>query len=95
MAYIGKKTEKGTEVRGRSVECAKSLFISWGGRGGGEGLEDFDCVTKKFLILVLNFRKFLFLLGLFYGVSKRGNFKDFIIKLNLIRKASEIVNLRQ
>lgn len=34
-------------------------------------------------------------MGLFYGVSKRGNFKDFIIKLNLIRKASEIVNLRQ
>ena len=84
--------EKGTEVRGRGVECAKSLFISW---GGGGGLEDFDCVTKKFLILVLNFRKFLFLLGLFYGVSKRGNFKDFIIKLNLIRNASEIVNLRQ
>ena len=83
MAYIGKKTEKGTEVRGRGVECAKSLFISWG--GGGGGLEDFECVTKKFLILVLNFRKFLFLLGLFYGVSKRGNFKDFIIKLNLIR----------
>ena len=94
MAYIGKKTEKGTEVRGRSVGCAKSLFISWGG-GGGEGLEDFDCVTKKFLILVLNFRKFLFLLGLFYGVSKPGNFKDFIIKLNLIRKESEIVNLQQ
>lgn len=47
-------------------------------RGGGGGLEDFDCFTKKFLILVLNFRKFLFLLGLFYGVSKRGNFKDFM-----------------
>ena len=46
------------------------------GRRGG--LEDFDCVTKKFLILVLNFRKFLFLLGLFYEVSKRGNFKDFM-----------------
>ena len=58
-------------------------------------MEDFDCVTKKFLILVLNFIKFLFLLGLFYGVSKPGNFKDFIIKLNLIRKESEIVNLQQ
>ena len=66
-----------------------------GRREGGGGLEDFDCVTKKFLILVLNFRKFPFLLGLFYGVSKRGNFKYFIIKLNLIRNASEIVNLRQ
>lgn len=68
----------------------KLLFIFW---GGGRGLEDFDCVIKKFLILVLNFRKFLFFMGLFYGVLKCGNFKDFIIKLNLISKVNEIVNL--
>ena len=95
MAYIGKKDgerNRGSWAKRRVREVTIHLL---GRRGGGEGLEDFDCVTKKFLILVLNFRKFLFLLGLFYGVSKRGNFKDFIIKLNLIRKASEIVNLRQ
>lgn len=93
MAYIGKKDgerNRGSWAKRRVREVTIHLL----GRRGGGGLEDFECVTKKFLILVLNFRKFLFLLGLFYGVSKRGNFKDFIIKLNLIRKASEIVNLR-
>ena len=95
MAYIGKKDgerNRGSWAKRRVREVTIHLL---GRRGGGEGLEDFDCVTKTFLALVLDFRKFLFLLGLFYGVSKRGNFKDFIIKLNLIRNASEIVNLRQ